>query len=419
MQTRMFGLFIRVGYLTQRGDIIMHVQLLIAFMCYSCKLVLSAEQAAQSMFRPTTPETLTSENYPNEIHWITTEDGYILQIHRITGPGPRNSTVSRRGLPILVTHSLCSSSYDYIALGPDLALGYLLADNGFDVWLINNRGNEYSTNHTTLDPHSWIDHRYWDFTWHEMGIYDLPAVIDYVLNTTGFQQVYQIGMSEGATQFYVMTSSRPAYNDKVKAHFSYAPATFLCHLSNVPTLILTFPERYGLVSFVTQFIGSFSVIPNSELFSYLTAVCPLNALTESFCGSIYSPFADSNPEQQSPEKQRLILQHTPSGCSSKTIIHYTQSVRSCGFGLYQDNFFQPRQEYDLQNIRTPLYVYYSNIDRFVSSLDVFHLNDTLTVGFAASSENRVLGHADFVYGISARALVYDDTISRLINFNDD
>lgn len=53
--------------------------------------------------------------YPAEAHVVTTEDGYLLMLHRIPG---RNGS-----LPVLLQHALLSSSADWVILGKDKALG--------------------------------------------------------------------------------------------------------------------------------------------------------------------------------------------------------------------------------------------------------------------------------------------------------
>lgn len=35
---------------------------------------------------------------------------------------------------------------------PDESLGFILADNGYDVWLANTRGTKYSHGHKSLHP---------------------------------------------------------------------------------------------------------------------------------------------------------------------------------------------------------------------------------------------------------------------------
>ena len=56
-------------------------------------------------------------------------------------------------------------------------LPFLLADLGYDVWLGNNRGvNDYSS-HESLTVN---DPEYWDFSFAEMGTFDVPAMINYI-----------------------------------------------------------------------------------------------------------------------------------------------------------------------------------------------------------------------------------------------
>lgn len=49
-----------------------------------------------------------------------------------------------------------------------------------------------------------------------MGYYDLPAIIDYVLNTTQAEDLYYVGFSMGTTIFWAMMNDRPEYNQKVR-----------------------------------------------------------------------------------------------------------------------------------------------------------------------------------------------------------
>ena len=70
------------------------------------------------------------------------------------------------------------------AAGPEHgAPAFRLAEQGYDVWLGNFRGNTYSRAHLSLNPD--VDNEYWRFTWDEMARHDLPAMLDYVMEETG------------------------------------------------------------------------------------------------------------------------------------------------------------------------------------------------------------------------------------------
>ena len=64
-------------------------------------------------------------------------------------------------------------------------------------------------------------------SWHEMGVYDLPAVIDYALHYTAQKSLYYVGHSMGSTMFYVLMSVKPEYNAKIRHMVALAPVAFL------------------------------------------------------------------------------------------------------------------------------------------------------------------------------------------------
>lgn len=50
----------------------------------------------------------------------------------------------------------------------------------------------------------------------EMAAYDLPSMIDYVLNATGHKRINYIGFSMGTTAVFAMLSTKSEYNNKAR-----------------------------------------------------------------------------------------------------------------------------------------------------------------------------------------------------------
>jgi len=138
-------------------------------------------------------EIVRSKGYPIQRHNIQTQDGYILGVFRI--PSGRNKTTSAiaNKPAVLLQHGLLDSSYTFVNNFPDQSLGFLLADAGYDVWFGNNRGNVYSDRHVKY-PNS--SPEFWNFTFDKMARYDLPAMIEYIIRTTGRKTISYVGHSQ-------------------------------------------------------------------------------------------------------------------------------------------------------------------------------------------------------------------------------
>ncbi|XP_063915571.1 lipase 1-like [Zophobas morio] len=357
----------------------------------------------------TTPQILTKYGYPNEVHHVTTSDGYILALHRIL---PTNNTTSS-GKVVLVLHGLFVESSSFVCTGVEHGLGFILADEGYDVWLGNVRGTPYSRNHTTLNPNR--DPKFWDFTFHEMGTIDLPTMVDHVLKVTYQKGLYYVGYSQGSTIFFVMMATQPKYNDKIKVHVSMAPAAYLGHMKNVP--IRTIAHWNNFIFFWLKVL-KINEIPPKFLVLIKSGVC---FFSPRFCNLVFMAIFGYKPHQVNSDTLTSFLGHFPLPISRKQTQHFLQSVKSGYFRRYDYGkkkneevygFLTP-PAYDLSLVTVKCHLFYSRDDLAVSEVDAVRVCKEL--GNACGSNNLVndttVKHLDWLIGIRIKELVY----SKLLN----
>lgn len=70
------------------------------------------------------------------------------------------------------------------------------------------------------------------YSWNEIGIYDIPAMIDHITEHTGQEKIFMVQHSQGTTAFFVMASERPEYQEKIIAAFPLAPVAFMSRVTN-------------------------------------------------------------------------------------------------------------------------------------------------------------------------------------------
>ncbi|CAG9784621.1 unnamed protein product [Diatraea saccharalis] len=358
--------------------------------------------------------------YPSEIHRAFADDKYILEMHRI--PHSVNNIHQGPRPVVFLMHGLLSSSAEWVMMGPNKGLAYILSEAGYDVWMGNARGNTYSRNHVILGPSS---SAFWKFSWHEIGYYDLPAMIDYILKETGVPKIHYIGFSQGTTAFWVMTSTRPEYNDKIIAMQALAPVAFL---SNV---------RSPLVKAIAPFTNSletiFKILGRNE---FLTdgkindmagqSYCVEEAITQVLCTNLLFLLCGYNSEQLNSTMVPVIVGHTPAGASTRQIVHFGQIYNSNKFrhfdhGLIGNKMtygsFKP-PTYNLSAISTPIFLHYSDNDWLASPKDVDTLSKEIN---SVVGKYRVpmakFNHVDFVFAIDAKKLIYDRMMNIMAQFN--
>jgi lysosomal acid lipase/cholesteryl ester hydrolase len=194
-----------------------------------------------------------------------------------------------------------------VLAGPELGSpAFRLAERGYDVWLGNFRGNHYSRcrdaleprcpprEHRTLDPDR--DNEYWQFSWDEMAMLDLPAQLGLVLESTasekvttsyrptGHPQIYYIGHSMGTTTYMALNSVDPSWGDWVELAVLLAPAAYMDHMESPITLIAPFAD---MVQWIADHMGVGEFLPSNWFMDWLADfVCPPSSMFEIVCENI-------------------------------------------------------------------------------------------------------------------------------------
>uniref|UniRef100_A0A8D0HK81 Partial AB-hydrolase lipase domain-containing protein n=1 Tax=Sphenodon punctatus TaxID=8508 RepID=A0A8D0HK81_SPHPU len=219
-------------------------------------------------------EIIQYNGYPSEEYFVETEDGYILAIYRI--PYGRNNCGSTGPkTAVFLQHAVLGDATHWISNLSNNSLGFILADAGYDVWLGNSRGNTWSTKHKTTDPQ---EQKFWEFSFDEMGKYDLPAAVYFILNKTEQEQMYYVAHSEGTATGFVALSTRTELAQKIKMFFALAP---------VATITFAQTPMVKMVMFGSK--GVFH--QNKVLKRPLTLLCTNQ---QTFCASVLSFVTGSN-----------------------------------------------------------------------------------------------------------------------------
>jgi len=361
-----------------------------------CNKGLSAPQHGTPKHDLDTDEIIARAGYTPETHVITTDDDYILKIHRIPGDGP----------VIFCQHGLEDSSSTWVLAGPDHGgPGFRLAEQGYDVWLGNFRGNSYSRGHVSLNADT--DNEYWQFTWDEMAKYDLPAQLNYVLEHTGKEKIYYIGHSMGTTTYMAMNSKDQSWADKVELAVLLAPIAYVEHMSSPIKYLVPF---LGFIDWIVEHLGIGEFLPSNWLMDFIAAyVCDDGSSLEFVCENIVFLLCGYDEPQMNATMMSTVASHIPAGTSSYTIIHYAQEIKSGNFeGMdwgdddrnMQHHGSTTPPTYNLKDVNTKVALFWGDNDWLAQPEDllkIFSQVPNIVENYQVPWEG--WNHFDFLYAI--------------------
>ncbi|KAF6201466.1 hypothetical protein GE061_003857 [Apolygus lucorum] len=307
-----------------------------------------------------------------EAHDVVTEDGYVLTLSRIGNPR-RNVTHERdRGPPILMVNGLMMQSEAWLVQGNprhNAALAWLEA--GYDIWLGDQRGTLRSRKHIVYNE---SQDTFWDFTIHEVGVYDLPAFIDFILAATGYPKLVYVGLSLGTTFYFVMCSERPEFQNKIVGSILLMPIGVVpgygkMSLETLLTMATVDRVMSLYLKYRAPFIKNLILIKEAMVFW-------CKAMTDDWIAVFGFTIGFGGKYQKKNFCYQIALSF--GGTSVVTVLHTIQFFKTGKFQRYdygiEENLKRYKQSfpppYDLHRISTPTALYYSDIDVFAPAEEV-------------------------------------------------
>ena len=310
--------------------------------------------------------------YYAEEHIVQTKDGYLLGVHRLglrkgeedqrvnAGPGTIQKKV------VYLHHGLLMNSEVWVCITEkERCLPFMLVDQGYDVWLGNNRGNKYSKKslrHAPTEP------AFWDFSMDQFAFHDIPDSITYILSTTYQPSLSYIGFSQGTAQAFATLSIHPTLNRKVDVFVALAPAMAPPGLASgtVSSLCKSNPSVLFLL------FGRRAILGSTTMWSALL----YPAIFAWFIDQSLSFLFNWKMANISPHQKLAAYPHLYSFTSTKSVVHWFQIIRNGKFQMYDDEVSTPFSlaqgsmyykvaKFPTRNIKTPIVLVYGGSDSLV------------------------------------------------------
>lgn len=230
----------------------------------------SHEYQAQEVVGKTPRQLLELRGFLAKEYSVRTGDGHSIQVVRIIHPFNEFSGLKR---PVVFNHGLFESATIWLInsrnVGPVAGINQcnknpfnesspfesqflsgpmMLANHGYDVWLMSMRGTDYSQGHDYLSPN---DPEFWNYCLDDFGLEEVPSVVNFVRKETGARKVAYVGHSQATFSIFALLSTHPEYADVIEPVFAVAPVAYMHHTTSLArqlflgTLLATKNTQHG------------------------------------------------------------------------------------------------------------------------------------------------------------------------------
>mmetsp|Transcript_6174 Transcript_6174/g.23339 ORF Transcript_6174/g.23339 Transcript_6174/m.23339 type:complete len:573 (-) Transcript_6174:1688-3406(-) len=176
----------------------------------------------------TTMQNTINDDYPGYKidEFVVDGDDVSLTMHlvrskqfifRNISPGDSPDEPEREPVVVYLQHGILNSGSVWFVNGKN-SLPFLLADQGYHVWIGANRGTRFSTVKDKSRT-----------SWHEMGTIDLPLQIQHALRVSRASKLTYVGHSQGTTQLFVGLSQVPYLSEAINVFIGLDPVVTVKH----------------------------------------------------------------------------------------------------------------------------------------------------------------------------------------------
>ena len=388
------------------------------------------EYQANEVINKSPEELIQLRGFNTETHFVNTKDGYSIHTVRIINPNIEavkrpvlfnhgfieSSTIwlieSRLSKPLLEVEDVCSPvSGDKDSTN----LPMMLSNRGYDVWLMSFRGTDWSLQ---LETRNKSQPDFWDFSLDDFAQTDVPTVVDFVREYTGFEKIGYIGHSQASFSVFGLLSLKPEYADRIEPVVGMAPITFLGKVESTLKALMIGANARAINKKNGPFPKSAEKLRRS-----LSKICNKSSLQSI---KFVCQIIERTAVGKGKNLKNGYFAHLPFFSSFKILRHFGQLIKSNQMQMYdygqEENIVRynsakaPR--YPIENIKSEsLVLVNTNSDNLSEPKGVQQFIRTLKVPvFKQIFIREELNHLDMIVNSKARELIFDPLVEIFESF---